>query len=309
MAKTIRREADVTATLACNNDCVFCPRDVLRSIHVPSPALCSSLKAMRAEADAVVLTGGEVTIRKDFLDLVSYCRELGYSSVGIVTNGRMLSREGFAAEALEAGLTDAAVSIYSHEPEVHDKITRVKGSCLQSWLGLARALAARADGRALRLRSNIVVSSYNIDGLVETLQRLVRLGLRSLLLIDPVSEDGGASLVDHARVVELFDDLRHDPAFTGVKVAFRGYPACIFGDQMGREGALRAPHGDWRWEPFDLESTPGYGAAEMRRYRRRVASRYRRVKACTGCDQAKACPGFQADYLRRFIIGGRHGSA
>jgi hypothetical protein len=45
--------------------------------------------------EGVVLTGGEVTIRNDFLEIVAYAKKLGYESIQIQSNGRMFSSMEF----------------------------------------------------------------------------------------------------------------------------------------------------------------------------------------------------------------------
>ena len=74
----------------------------------------------------LLLTGGEVALRKDFFDIVGAARQRGFS-VTVFTNGTLFNEA--EVERL-AGLYPHRVelSLYSSDPEVHDRITRLPGS-------------------------------------------------------------------------------------------------------------------------------------------------------------------------------------
>lgn len=74
----------------------------------------------------VLFTGGEVTLRPDFLELVSYARRLRFA-VLVATNGYLVDEE-VARRLAEEAVCEVRISVYSADPEVHDSITRVPGS-------------------------------------------------------------------------------------------------------------------------------------------------------------------------------------
>jgi radical SAM protein with 4Fe4S-binding SPASM domain len=74
----------------------------------------------------LLLTGGEVALRKDFFEILEACSQRGFS-VTVFTNGTLFDADeiirlaNFYPHRIE-------LSLYSPEPAVHDRITRLKGS-------------------------------------------------------------------------------------------------------------------------------------------------------------------------------------
>ena len=84
--------SDVTVTLRCNNACLFCPRTTLRHVKLrDAEELVPRLEEIRKHSERVTLSGGEVTILPGFVELVALCRELGFSDIAMITNGRKLA--------------------------------------------------------------------------------------------------------------------------------------------------------------------------------------------------------------------------
>ena len=78
----------------------------------------------------LTLSGGEVTLRKDFWELVEAARKRGFS-VNLYTNGLKLDDD--ACEKLAAlWPTTVSVSVYSADEKAHDDITRVPSSYRRS---------------------------------------------------------------------------------------------------------------------------------------------------------------------------------
>jgi radical SAM protein with 4Fe4S-binding SPASM domain len=74
----------------------------------------------------LTISGGEPTLRKDFLHLVAYARKLRFA-VKIFSNALNISPT-LAAELGRLSVQEVQISLYSHRAEVHDGVTRVPGS-------------------------------------------------------------------------------------------------------------------------------------------------------------------------------------
>jgi MoaA/NifB/PqqE/SkfB family radical SAM enzyme len=122
----------------CNNNCVFCiDEDKKKIAGRTSEEIKNEIKAARERgANYLELIGGEVTIRKDAKELISWARDLGFTTISLTTNGRMFSYFEYAKELVEAGLTDIVFSIHGYNEESHDNLTRVPGSFRQFKKGL-----------------------------------------------------------------------------------------------------------------------------------------------------------------------------
>jgi MoaA/NifB/PqqE/SkfB family radical SAM enzyme len=117
----------------------------------------------------VSFTGGEVFVRRDFLEIVAHARSLGFS-VTVFTTGTLLTPETAAALA-DLHPLSVEVSIYSARPEVHDRVTKIPGSHARSLRAL-RLLRER--GVVILIKSPIM--SLNADELGDLVALAEELG-------------------------------------------------------------------------------------------------------------------------------------
>lgn len=129
---------DLKIGFSCNNNCIHC----VISDKIKEKDL--SLEQIKELVDGYIkqygeiqltLTGGEVTIRKDFIQLMEYVKEKKSEGkitfADMQTNARMLSHDDLALTAAET-INFFLVAIHSSIPEVHDTITGAKGSFEQT---------------------------------------------------------------------------------------------------------------------------------------------------------------------------------
>lgn len=74
----------------------------------------------------LLLTGGEMFLRPDIMEIVRYARRKGFS-VTLFSNGTCTT-EAQIAELKELNIAQFSCTIFSMDPKVHDAITGVKGS-------------------------------------------------------------------------------------------------------------------------------------------------------------------------------------
>lgn len=99
----------------------------------------------------LTITGGEPTLRKDFLELVAHARQLRFA-VKIYSNALNIT-PSMAAELGRLAVQEVQISLYSYQPEVHDGVTRVPGS-FEKVVSATRAL--RANGVKVLLKSPLL---------------------------------------------------------------------------------------------------------------------------------------------------------
>ena len=99
----------------------------------------------------LTLTGGEVFLRRDFLDIVAHARARDFS-VTVFTTGTLLTPETASALA-DLHPLSVEISVYSARPEVHDRVTRIPGSHARSLRAL-RLLRER--GVVILLKSPVM---------------------------------------------------------------------------------------------------------------------------------------------------------
>lgn len=115
---------DVMIGYACNVQCDYCSiTDEMREENMTTAAVMEILGQARARgATRVAFGGGEPTIRRSLLPLIRWCRDRGYTSIKVASNGMMYSYREYAEDAVDAGLTDFHISLMAHTPELYAKI-------------------------------------------------------------------------------------------------------------------------------------------------------------------------------------------
>lgn len=133
---------DLKLGFRCNNDCRFCvqgPAKRLRHGDRSTEDVRRLLAEGRAHCDSVVLTGGEVTIRRDLPTLVEVARDLGYRTIQLQTNGRILGSMAAARRLKDAGITEVSPALHGPTAAIHDGLTRRPGSFRQTVRGIRNA--------------------------------------------------------------------------------------------------------------------------------------------------------------------------
>jgi len=118
-------------TWRCNERCVHCyldHDDLGEMTYDEIEGLLTQMAA--AGVFFLTISGGEPLLRTDLFAIIRRARELTFN-VKLKSNG-ILIREKEAALIRELGVENVQVSIYSHRAEVHDAITKVKGSLNRS---------------------------------------------------------------------------------------------------------------------------------------------------------------------------------
>jgi len=165
---------DVKLGFSCNNRCRFCVQGNKRSRYgnLSTAEAMQRIESARARADAVVLTGGEVTIRRDLVRLVAHARSLGFRTIQIQTNGRMLAYEKLCLELVQAGATEFSPALHGHRADLHDYLTQVAGSFDQTLAGIRNLVTL-----GVPVITNTVITRSNFRHLPEIAELLTGLGV------------------------------------------------------------------------------------------------------------------------------------
>ncbi|HEY8427844.1 MAG TPA: radical SAM protein [Sandaracinaceae bacterium] len=141
----------------CNEVCVHCYQVQGRKGEISTSDWKRILDEL-ASMGVLFLTisGGEATLRKDFLDIVAYARELKFA-VKIYTNGITMTAE-LARALADLAVQEVQISLYSTRAEAHDWVTGVPGSWERTVAGVRHLVGA---GVPVVLKSPLM--SFNVD--------------------------------------------------------------------------------------------------------------------------------------------------
>lgn len=129
-------ELQLDITQACTERCRHCYVPEYNPLFLPYEKICEVLDDFRAMGGLhISLSGGECMLHPDFIRIVRAIRELD-CTVACLSNLTVMSDEILAA-LVEADAT-VQVSLYSMEPEIHDEVTRRKGSWRETMGAIVR---------------------------------------------------------------------------------------------------------------------------------------------------------------------------
>jgi MoaA/NifB/PqqE/SkfB family radical SAM enzyme len=215
----------------CNDDCVFCATiDSRDAPDRPIESIRSKLQIGREHGYSILtLSGGEPTVVPNLVDIVSYAHELGYDWIQMQTNARALRSEQYTRSLVEAGMTEFQISVHGHTAEIHEAITRRRGSFAQTVSGIKNAVALNTEGYN---SSNTIIARPNGAYMPEMVRFLVDLGITNIQLSfvqiesksPKVIKDFAPRMTEVApylmRAIDLADEI-------GCRIIIDAIPYCI----------------------------------------------------------------------------------
>jgi MoaA/NifB/PqqE/SkfB family radical SAM enzyme len=170
----------------CNERCVHCyaessPQVKAALDHVTAESIVDD--GARLGFRRIQFTGGDPLLCSFLPDLVA--RASAYDVREIYTNGLALDEELLAKLAPHE--PSFAFSYYSHDPGVHDAITRTPGSHRRTRSAIQRCVA-----RGLPVRCSVVVLGDNVDGVDATVEDLRSLGVKTITAAASMSAGRGS---------------------------------------------------------------------------------------------------------------------
>lgn len=148
----------------CNLRCAHCYESEDSHPHVPGLSLDDYAQILDQLAGlgvfVVTFSGGEPFLRRDFLDLVALARKKRFA-VRIYTSGTLLTPEK-ADRIRDLKVQEVHISVYSHDPAVHDAFTGIPKSHQKS-VNALKMLHER--GIRTLLKANVM--TFNVDHLDE----------------------------------------------------------------------------------------------------------------------------------------------
>lgn len=206
---------------SCNANCQFCSIDhAKRKINSNTNELIKSICQAKKEGFKYLgIGGGEPTIRKDLITLISLGKKLKFETVRIETNAIALSYFDYCRRLVEAGLDFVKISIHGHKPKIHDFLTQVPSS-------FNKVLKAIENLQKLKVRIeiNTVINKLNYKFYSQFINFFAQRGIGSFVFIYPLYT--GQMAVNWSRLgisikelvpflrnaLQLFDALELDKA-------------------------------------------------------------------------------------------------
>jgi MoaA/NifB/PqqE/SkfB family radical SAM enzyme len=179
----------------------------------------------------LILTGAEITLRRDLPDLARLARHNGFEHVRIQTHGMRLADEAYCQELIDAGVDEFFVSVAAADAESHDCITGVPGSFEKTIQGLENL--DRYPGVVSLTNTVVTQRSYqHLPGIVERLAHLKNLVQMEFWNFWPMSEtDEKDLLVSHLEVRPYLRNAIRLARQHKRAVEVKNFPECLLDDE------------------------------------------------------------------------------
>jgi MoaA/NifB/PqqE/SkfB family radical SAM enzyme len=281
---------DVQMGYACNVQCDYCSiTEEMRQDNMAIPAVMAQLGAARARgATKVAFGGGEPTIRRGLLPLVRWCRDRGYRSIKVASNGLMYSYRAFAEEASEAGINQFHISFMAHTDELYETIMGKPGAFQLVTEGLRNVIAL-----GHKPVGDLIIKSDTWMHLADIVEYWAGLGVETfnlwLVSLSDRNKDNLASLLPVSEMRGGIYAAFERGKRLGVSVRSRHIPRCMLPGYEDHIADLR--------DDKVLVITPRTSFAL---WESRISPNTYADK-CTGCrHQHGICLGVRQDYLERY---------
>jgi hypothetical protein len=280
----------------CNQSCVFCLEEDGNWSEFIAPEteqVKKTIDGVRARgADQITFMGGETLFRKDLPEVLSHARRVGFSRLGVTTNGTVLSKAGFIQNLADAGLDFIEISIHGHTPELALAISR-------NPVTFARQAKAMAEINATRCVSTIVnvvvcpenaahlreVAAYALDSMpdVEVRFKFKFVSLQGWAA-DGAESNGRALAYEDVDFVALGEFLDE----RGARFWFYNVPLCRLGRHAKRSHELATQVNEERY--FDRDHK---GDGEYYDSGHQLEGRVWPRGVCDGCTAKALCCGIE----------------
>ena len=189
-------------TTRCNLKCSYC-----RIIKFPLKELTTAdtmriLEKIRPGNQALSITGGEPTVRKDIIPVLKKARELDFKPIFFNTNGLLLDR----MESILLYVDYLIISLDTLNHEKWDAILGVRNASGRIIRNI-RTYAALQKAHGFRMVINPVITSGNIGDIYEIIKFCKEIGV----MVSPVPEDDWknpeANLLENKDYHRLINDL------------------------------------------------------------------------------------------------------
>ena len=290
---------DLKVGYACNNRCKHCviddSKDKLirnkQSIDLTTEECIHQIEyASENGAVNIVLTGGEVTIRKDFRQLINKCID-NKLSITVQTNGRLLSKSDLIDAVKDVKDIRFVVALHGRSEEIHDEITQVNGSFSETCEGIR---AMTSNGKLVIVK--VVISKFNMSELPAIVKLSNDLGVRYICFAFPHGQGAARKNFDdviprYKNLKPYLDETINEANKLHVNIEFEAVPFCIIPNCMQLVGELKFYDGDTLCRQVNEE------VFDWNEIRQEI-----KLKGpnCKMCDMNEFCEGPWSEYSEAF---------
>jgi MoaA/NifB/PqqE/SkfB family radical SAM enzyme len=255
---------------SCNNNCVHCEvSDRLNKKPISKKEIAAQFEEIKKSGKKnIIITGGEPTINTENLFYaLKKAQEFKIQNISLSTNGRMFAYKDFVKDVINSNVNQVSVSINGPTPDIHDSITGIKGSFLQSYKGIQNLLSLGFHNINISIRVTSKNQSF-IKGIIDLFYKMdiknfyIRVAVPSGRVLNNLD-----ILPDLSKLSIFLNNILSKYKDTNIKII--GLPFCMLDKKF-------------------IESLTYYPPLYNYYYRHNKV----KTKECLGCIHYTSCLGF-----------------
>lgn len=231
----------IQVTNQCNSNCIMCPdsEQVRNNHYIPDiNKIKKHIRCIPDDTENICITGGEPGILKyGLIDVLAECKSyLAETNFLLLSNGRIFSDIEFTNEFVKniPPKIQVAIPIYADNAELHDKITRAKGSFYEAVAGIKNLLKNNIE-----VEIRIVVLKLNYKYLNDIAQ-FITTELKDVKFVNIMAlEMSGNAFKNRDEVWVSFDEAKEylfNPVLTliksGITTSLYNFPLCKIDNRL-----------------------------------------------------------------------------
>lgn len=233
------------------------------------------------------LSGGEPTLRKDFIATLRAAKQLGYQRIKVQTNAMLFSYPQFADKALAAGMNEANLLLKSLDAKIHDGLNRTPRS--HELLGQAIDVLGKLP---IRLEGDVLLTTRNVRELPDLVEHyagkgLVHFNFWLFSLVDQGDADLRRLVPKLSDAVPAMVEARRRVQGRGVTVCSLNTPHCV----------IPAEHWPMQFDAAGMGLLVVNPGRNVFRLENSSIELGRYVAACQYCAARPWCHGMRGDYI------------
>ena len=190
----------------CNNNCIMCyESEIVKKRDVPFQELIKKFESdINRNEDQVIVTGHEITMRKDFFRILKYLKNKisDKTELYIVTNGRIFSYYENVKRLISLGYKKLTfeISILGPNAKIHNAITRTRNSYEETMEGIKNLIDS-----GINVNVHITILNQNYKYLPLIIKNLIKESINKIQIRS--TEPRGRGLVGYKEMAPKFSDL------------------------------------------------------------------------------------------------------
>lgn len=186
-------------TASCNVDCIHCYISCKkRENELSTEEILKFIdQCIRDDVPSIIFTGGEPFCRKDILKILNYSIDCEIWT-DIFTNGTLLGGK-LLEKVCEMDLNNIQMTLFSHVPEVHDRLVQMPGAFEKT----VKAIKAFVDAGHV-VNTNTPVLEENVSHIPRLFELASSLGVDGFGIFPALAYGEGENSVEKSKISDLY---------------------------------------------------------------------------------------------------------